>query len=288
MSAGHPRARTLISALVVCEALTVGFAPATSIAAPVASETVLASPTTDWVVPGVTIEVDRAMQEDQRIRGWVEDQARAVFERRGAPLGPDDEIRLSVSGELFDYGIRIELLQHDMLLDDQPDAIVCECGTDEMLERVAEAIDAGADRLAQVKPMERGVGEASPTDVTGPVPLPAPQRGTERRISGLGVAGAVLTGIGGGAVVGGIVMMALGPRALPNAIESERNWRPPGMATLIAGGAVLAAGVSMVVVDVARCRKTDAPRRCRHRDEGLAVGPALQAGGGGVSIVGRF
>jgi hypothetical protein len=95
-------------------------------------------------------------------------------------------------------------------------------------------------------------------------------------------------------VVGG-VLLARGERVVPDHQHFVRNFRPPGVAVLISGGALLGAGVAMLVTDLVLCQRKHA--RCvveangghatrAGRPRALVLGPWLD--GPRVGLAGRF
>jgi hypothetical protein len=224
------------------------------------------------------------------IRGWIDERNRRVEDQ--VPSFDDHEqwIAVNVTGATYDYRVTAIAMRDGATVGVVPPPAVCACNSEKLLALIDEQIARAIEQLqeAPLEPesalvMPPPAPAASARETTESQP-PPPRR---RRLSRLGTAGAVLTGMGGSAVAGGVVMTVLHERDAANATQAHRSWRPPGVITLAAGGAVLVAGVSMLIVDAAQCRKSDAERRCR-RSSGLAVGPSLQAGGGGVTIMGRF
>jgi len=227
------------------------------------------------------------------ISGWIIERNQRIEEQVPSFEGHEQWIAVNITGVSYDYRVNVTPMRDGAVVGAAQPPSVCACNSEALLGLTDDEIARAIEQL-QAAPLEPEPESVIPPPASNvpaqprSEPEPPPSMLDRRRISGLGIAGAVLTGVGGSAIAGGIAMTVLASRELSNATGLGGNWRPPGVVALSAGGAVLMAGVSMVVADVARCRKTDAPRRCRRRSEELAVGPTLEAGGGGVSIVGRF
>lgn len=126
------------------------------------------------------------------------------------------------------------------------------------------------------------------------------------------IAGAVLTGVGGAALIGGAITLGVGTvktandlsdlasagpsgypagnYADPDTFDLDRNKLPAYNATHITlfavGGAALAAGIPLLIIDV--IRKKNGTGRYAHRSHNLMVGPAPLHRGGGAFASARF
>jgi hypothetical protein len=248
-------------------------------------------------VPGLRIWIEPTVPEGERIRGWVEERARAVLTERMRPIEPEDVIRVAVRGGPYDYRIHIALVRNKRLLEEQMDVLVCECGSDEMLVRVGEAIRAGAERIEQAADVERAAAAQIAAEEHAEWrrqehdPPDAPSK--TWRHSALGVVGVVVAALGVTTFGGGIAMVAVGRAPVRDRSNLQRDWRPPGVAALVVGGTALAAGVTMTVVDLVKCRQEPSPSRCeRERDDDrrrrVGVAPSIEGDGGGLTVTGRF
>lgn len=228
--------------------------PTKGVAAPAPSEG------TTSRVPSLAVWIEETVPEGERVRGWVEDRAARVLNEH-QPLEPQDLIRVGVRGGPYDYRIFIALVRDKRLLPGQPPMLVCECGSTEMLERVGEAIAAGAERLAQVARAERAAkaaAEAADAE-RKPAPPPPPVEADERRrrLGPLGYVGIGATTLGVGFFAAGIPLLVrpVQTRGEPGGIIEHRLTRPPGVGLSVAGGLTLATGVSLLVLDLVRHRK---------------------------------
>lgn len=266
--------------------------PAASAAAP-GQDAALASSASDIEPQMLRVSVAPEIVDASLISGWIAERSQRVEEQVPSLERHEQWISVNVTGVTYDYRVTVIPMRDGVAVGDAQPPAVCKCNGDKLLVLIDDQIARAIEQLqaAPLEPESERVMPVPTPDASGrstSEPQPPPPAPRRRRLSGLGIAGAVLTGVGGSAVAGGVVMTVLDPKALSDATATYRNWRPPGVITLAAGGAALLAGVTMVVVDAARCRKAGAPRRCRRRTEDLEVGPVLEAGGGGVAIVGRF
>lgn len=228
-------------------------------------------------VPGLMVWVEPTVPEGERIGGWVEERGAQVLQQHRPSLEPEDLIRVAVRGGPYDYQIHFALLRNKRLLPDQPEVLVCECGSDEMLTRVGEAIGAGAQRLTDAAEAERAVAEQEAAERAA-----AAERegdGKDRRgIGGLGWVGIGVAVLGGGALAAGIplALREVELRGEPGTLSSY-STRPVGVGLAIGGSVALAAGVTLVVVDVVR-----------RRERRVAMVPGVSHRHAGLSLVGKF
>ena len=246
------------------------FVPAVGIGAPSEDgEAVLGEGELRSGAPNLAIWVEPDVPESERIGGWVEERGAEVLREHEPALAPEDLIRVIVSGEPYAYRIHVSLLRDERPLEKQPDVLVCECGSDEMLDRVGEAIDAGARRLtdlAEVEPEQAAV--------TKPVGSQEQRVDTRKRLRRMGYAGIGVGVLGAGLLAAG-VPLALRPDELRGgpASISRYTTRPAGVGLAIGGGVALVTGIALVVVDAVRQRK---PK--------VAIAPNVGARYAGVSI----
>jgi hypothetical protein len=222
-----------------------------------------------WVEPGVS--------DGERIGGWVEERGAVVLREHQPPLEPEDLVRVAVRGGPYDYQIHIALLRRKRLLEDQLDVIVCECSSNEMLDRVGEAIDVGARRLTDAATRERAEAVVQPPEPAKEAPGEDTKEDRER-LGAMGYVGIGVGVLGAGVMASGILLTLRRDelRGEPGTL-SRYSTRPPGIGLAVGGGVALAAGVALIVVDVVR-----------HRKSRVAFAPAVGRGQAGLSIVGRF
>jgi hypothetical protein len=258
-----------------------GLASVAESTAPTAASEIERGTATAVASPGLAVSTEATGPEGEMLREWVEERAQSILEEREEPLGPEDRIRVTVRGSTYDYRIQLELVRHDRPLDDQPAELVCECGSDEMLERVGEAIGAGAEQLLQAERAEQAAARQAAAERAksvrerdgdasreiGGAPLgPLGYAGI-----GVGILGAVALGVGLP-----LVMRTDEPRGIPPTLQ-RYSTHSPGIALAIGGGGALATGVALIIVD-----------RVRHRQRSLAVLPTFGPGRVGLSITRSF
>lgn len=233
--------------------------------------------TTSQRVPGLAVWIEPSVPEGDRIHGWVEERGAEVLRKHEPPLGAEDLVRVEVRGEPYDYRIHVALLRGRKLVSKEPTVVVCECGSDEMLERAGEAIAEGARRLSEAGEL-RGL-EPPPPPSPSPSPLPQVENPQERRrLGAMGYAGIGVSALGVGALVAGIALVSR-----PVELRGEKgtftahSLRPPGVGLAIGGGAALVAGLTLIVLDAER-----------HREPRVAVAPMLEPRLAGLTIARRF
>jgi len=215
---------------------------------------------------GVEIVVDPAVLDAEMTRGWIEERATKVIGELEDPLGEGDLIRVVLRGAPFDYRISLELRRHGRALaaEHQPSEITCDCGSKEMLDRVAEGIEAGARTIAEVAAREREEAakaaaweeaELRRQEAERDALVRAPYRPTTLGRAGIGV-------LGGGVVVmiSGVIMAVRPEQDVSEQQIVVRDWSSPGYAVIGIGTAAVVGGLTALIVDVVRCRRE--PSRC--------------------------
>lgn len=229
--------------------------------------------TTSATKGGVEVTVDSSVTNSATTRSWVEERAARALGALEHPLTPGDLIRIDVGGGPFDYRIAFTLLRQGVALsaNDQPEEIACACGSDEMLETVAKSIEAGARTLAEATKREREEAAAAAERQRREEELQRQEAERKRqeaertagyRPSKLGRGGIGLIGVGGLVVITGGIIAAQGaqPASSAYAYSFRRDYSSPGRAVIGVGAAVVTAGITMLVVDAVRCRRSS--NRC--------------------------
>lgn len=222
---------------------------ASSIAAPAADER-------------LTVEVDPRMFQAEAHRGWVEEQARTVLDRRASDLEDGDGIVVDLAGMSRDYRVTIRVLRHGEPLAEQPETFECRGSTDELLALVEVGVEQAVDRLIEARTREqaereRQARERAERERTAQAELMRRNALATKpyRPAMLGLMGAVTAGLGGGLMVSGALVSAKGIEPSGNDLLSATDFRPPGYALLGVGAAVLTTGVVLLVTDVVRCKR---------------------------------
>jgi hypothetical protein len=245
----------------------------------------VAAPTTE----GIEVKVEESFTNAATIRGWIEERASRTREQLEPKLAEGDLVRIVVRGGAFDYHISLELLREGKALaaEHQPSEIACACSSDEMLETVAKAVEAGVRTLDESAKREREEAEAAAERqrradeqrrLEAERKHQEAERGAGYRPSKLGRTGIGILGVGGLVVVTGGIIAARPPQPLEYTPSLVRDWSPLGYAVLGTGAAAVATGLTMLVVDVVRCRRD--PVRCRNPVMSWITRPALIAAPG--------
>lgn len=160
------------------------------------------------------------------------------------------------------YGVKIETVQPG-----KPPRLVesfeCECSDSELTAAVIARLPAALERLEEREPAEADPvakpdgtdpGNGQTTEPTGPTDDPP-----RRSLGTLGKAGIAVGVVGAGTLIGGGILYSRGTRFDPPTGQLEerdgRNFKPPGVALMVSGGAALVTGVVLLVVDQTRPRK---------------------------------
>jgi hypothetical protein len=161
---------------------------------------------------------------------------------------------------------------------------VCErCTDDELSIAVASHLDEALAELSGAA--SSSTGDPSVEADPGPAGRDEPPRPRLAPLAAVGLGVGVL-GLGG--VVAGAILVSKGDRVEPSPEGDAQllgtDYTTPGIAVLVSGSVVLAAGVALVVVG-----------QVRHARRGREVGrarigwrPAIVRHGAGVSLAGRF
>jgi len=226
----------------------------------------------------VSVAVDPAMPDAEVTRRWLEERAQQVGDELQWPLGGDGRLQVEVSGTLYDYRIEVTVWWRGERLPAQYQATggECLCDSDEMLDQVGGAVKAGATALAEVAEQER-VEEAreraraleaeekrraevkAEADAARAAAL-AVERPATYRPGKLGNYGIGVASVGAFMAISGSIMVGRGAREPQGTWAERKDFSGPGFAVLGIGAAALVGGVSVVVVDVVRCRRK--PDRC--------------------------
>lgn len=221
---------------------------------------------------GLVVRVDDAVPEGESIRHWVEQRGYEELGRRGRALSERDLIRVAVRGGPFDYQISLQVRRHGQDLPKQPEPLVCECGSDEMLDRVGEAIGVAAEQLELAAVAEREAERATvaaqaeaeckeQTQEAMTAVTQAEEEPRRYRPTPLGGIGLVGLGLGTGLFVGGV--------SLATAARDSEPWGRGAKAMVGIGSAMLLGGLTMLVIDVARCERGSA--KCERWGKGRAA-----------------
>jgi membrane protein implicated in regulation of membrane protease activity len=204
--------------------------------------------------------------------------------------GVEQWVEVEITGNTYDYRITVVAMRDGMPVGAISEPKLCECNSGALLTVIDTEIAAAVEQLRTAAEVEPEEVETLPEITPEPPPEPEAPR---RRLSPVGIGGAVVTAFGAAALGGGAAMMLLGTTEVRDRTSLVRDWEPLGVTTLAVGGSAFLAGVTMMVVDAVQCRRHAAPRRCERPDEErpgrrLEVAPTIGNGRGGVTLFGRF
>lgn len=237
------------------------------------------------------VKVAPAIDDASLIPGWVAERNARIAEQVPTREGQEQWIEVEISGDTYDYHVLVKAMRDGAAVEPVAELVTCECNNEKLLELVDERIARAIEQLqAPSETPSKVPPDGEPDPLSGSTSTPERER---RTISVLGIGGIATAAVGVGALAGGTVMVLIPPQPVRDRFSLARNYDVPGIAALAMGGTVLAAGVTMLVVDVIQCRKPNAPPRCyRDRKEAkaprLEVGPSLEANRGGITVWGRF
>lgn len=214
------------------------------------------------------------------------DGAKALAETHGVrvvdePSAPVIIVRLSwVSYAKSNYSVRIEVARSG-----KPPELVetfeCTCGDSDLTAAVIARLPAALERLeTRESPtsdplVEQEPASAEPVAATANGPTDGMAR---KRLGGLGRAGIGVGAVGAATLVSGGIVYAQGRRPEQPLGQFEerdgKDFRPPGIALMVTGGAALVTGVVLLAVD----------RRKARRSSAALVVPSP----GGLVLTGRF
>lgn len=248
------------------------------------------SPTASAITNPV-VTVDASVPNASTVHRRVEASAREALARLKAPLDAGERVLVHVTGEQYEYDIRISAVRSNATLEES--TVGCECNTAELSERVSVEVTRVAARFSQpteeattTVPVEPPHVEPTPqleppppkapahrprTPVVGPTKRPPatvlePTRTREpvnmaREPRRLRVAGVVTLIAGSTLLFTGAGMMAAGSTELLDRWRHyQRDWRPLGFTLGGVGVAGIGVGGSLVLFDELRCRRR--PRSC--------------------------
>ena len=230
------------------------------------------------------VEVALDGPDSEALRSAVEQDAIARLDGLGHVVGSDSATEVDVtigwhdeSEVVFSVVVTAEREGQRFFRD----KVACnQCGTPELFEQVGLSLEAIAEELAT----KRRSDEQPPTPAGPPLEnqTPSKEAGRPRGLDrlgwagvGLGSAGLVVTGVGIGLLSKGL---QIEPDPGGDAYQLVTDFRPAGTVMTAAGGAALVGGLTLVVVDLVRKRRT-------RRRSSVAL---LPAAGAYITVGGSF
>lgn len=229
------------------------------------------------------IAVDESFAGQRKfVRAWAADGVRDGLDRvkiDAAEVAKGRVLVVEIGGRAFAYTGKVDVRGDD----DEARVFECKCSSDDLVAKVAGEVAAVAPGLvATAAVTDAPVDEpaSAPTTTTQPAVVDEAPVGKKRMGKG-GRAGAVLIGVGAAALIGGVVLLALGERSKDDGdVDRDRttDYRPAGGASLGVGAALVITGAVLVAVDKKRARSGGR----------MAMLPTVGSRSWGFAITGRF
>ncbi|MCR9165550.1 MAG: hypothetical protein ACE37F_00850 [Nannocystaceae bacterium] len=198
---------------------------------------------------------------------------------------PPGSIQIEVGGETAAFTVNVSLLDaEEVVFEQEADGEVCECGRDALTTFTMKQVAAAFEQRDAAK----NASAPQPEEPHGKPAGPSTDGATPREIKPigpLGIAGAVISGVGVAGVIVGAVYLPRPNESSP--IESSyltldrTNYRTPAIGALVLGGAMVVGGTAMLVTDVVRRKK-------QRRKQATMVAPVLTPQTAGIALSGRF
>jgi len=235
----RPACLTLILTFITCLVL----APRRLLAAPEPPDTtptppppVTSTPNSFPSLPTIEVEISPTIPDAQALSDWIHQASLEALSQLPFPPTTSGTIRVSISGELYDYDVSVAIIREGSTTEDTV-TWPCEC--------------TNADLLARIQSHVRTAARAFGNLARPPEPPTAPSRppstlGREGKI-GLGM-------LGGGAAltIVGLSLIAIGERG-----SAELH---AGIPTLAVGVTAIGAGMALVIIDRRASARATHPR----------------------------
>lgn len=260
----------------------------TSSAAVITSDATTVEPAEVASASALRVTVADGIDDAAELPQWIAERSAAKMADLPESPGGEQWVQVEISGSTYDYRLMVTAMRDGQLVGDPRDPMVCECTSEQLLQRADEEIARAVEELAAEPPPEEGTGdsgdESGPEPDTGAAAEPNPPNDDPppRPLGIFGKVGIGLAATGGAGLIAGGIVLAQG-RQIDNPSSrylrpEGRDYRPPGIATLATAGVVTVVGVALLVVDRVRARRGSKP------------GPraSLAPGGRSVSFAVRF
>lgn len=226
---------------------------------------------------GRTIEIEVAdpFARQHAVGPLVQKSQEVLQDLQGSPpLADPWIIRIHVQGHLGNFEVSLS----PATMEGDPRLVSCKCTYDELPGVVEPHVRA---LIAELEPMRESAetvssplllpAQTTETTVTPEDPppyLPPPSRGGFGALGGVGI-GVLAVGMAGATL--GIIRAAQGTDRTPGSLGDDivHYQTPASIAVGVVGGVVMAAGITMIVIDQAVCKKR--PKGCRSTRENSAL-----------------
>ena len=247
------------------------------------------APTSDEARTSFEVDARDTGPGAEALQERIESRGEAVLREREILPGEENDPKLfirveSLGSDTSGYRCVYEARRDGVVIEGTTGAAECRlCTQSELIEQVEAAVDRIAPRLRVSVTEAATEQEASPSDDAPPdVNRTSADRDDRAgRLGPVGKTGIALSVIGAAGVATGVGLILREPSVLDDEPTKQLNTRTPGIGAAAGGGAVLLAGVTMIIVD--------AVRRRRGRDaSSTALHPWSNGRGGGLVLRGRF
>jgi hypothetical protein len=204
------------------------------------------------------VRVSTGGPDEAALQQAVEERVKARLAELGHSVRADVPTDLDVSVDWYDeaetiYGVVVVVRRNGELVNHATETCP-RCGTTELFELLTARIDRAEEHLALLA-VEVAATAQEPEPSGEAIPAPARR---ETRLTPLGWTGVAVAGVG-------VVVSAVGAgvwskgKVIEPATGNDlwlvgKDYRPPGIALVATGAAVLVGGIAMLAVDVARAR----------------------------------
>lgn len=244
----------------------------------------------------VRVTVEGGVANASLMPQWITEKNPNVGRALALP-GHEQWVDVTIVGATYDYRVTITPMRDGTPIGPAPEPVPCACNDDELLALVGKELAIAVER-AQSTPAEPVEPQTEPEEPQTESEV-APRGKPDPRLTGLGIGGIVTGVLGVGAIVGGAAMIVVHERPVGDSLYPYfvRDFQPLGFATVSVGVAALAAGTTMLALDLTRCRRRPSARGCP--SPGVAgpaavaprrvrVSAAITPETTGVSLHGRF
>lgn len=229
----------------------------------------------------VDVHVASGIVKGAELTEWIEADMQQTLVESPSGFPRRGKLRVDVSGELYDYSIRITAYPEDEETP-EPSEWTCECSNEELLEKLSVELEK-ASVLLQIEP------ELEPIVVPRKKPKPLPVEASlddvpvKKKPEPKAVVGAVAMVLGMSGIATGVTFIALGEvlEDKPGAVFYGDNFRPPGVIAAGAGAGLFVAGVAFLLASSKKKRK-------HRRTAGVVVPSVVGRGSAALSVSGRF
>ncbi|MEM9453732.1 MAG: hypothetical protein AAGF11_06105 [Myxococcota bacterium] len=229
----------------------------------------------------VEVHVASGIVKADELTEWIETGTQDTLAESPSEYPRRGKLRVDVSGELYDYSIRITAYPEDEEMP-EPSEWTCECSNEELLEKLSVELEK-ASVLLQIEPELEPIVAPRVKPKPPPVKTSVDDTPVKKRPQAASVVGAVAIVLGMSGIATGVTFIAVDEVLEERAslLEHGRAFRPPGVIIAGAGAGLFVAGVAFLL--------TGSDKRRSRRRAANMVTPSFNRDGSVVlSVSGRF